>query len=165
MDGARVLVGETLAVAVFDGGADLVPHGLLVDVLEFVIELDAVFVATVVLVEVVEPVVVLDDVRDSVRAEVEEDVLDTETVRVEVMDAVVVFVLVEEGVLGNVGSDDLDAVVVFVDVFDSVAESVGTTPRFLSEWTPYSGEGTWHIAKDLAGPKEGGPEVSTPSNA
>jgi hypothetical protein len=149
LDGARVLVGETLAVAVFDGGADLVPHGLLVDVLELVIELDAVFVWAVVLVEVVEPVVVLEDVRDSVRTEVEEDVLDIETVRVEVMDAVVVFVLVEEGVLGNVGRDDLEAVVVFVDVFDSVAESVGTTPRFL--WiaaTPYSG--AWHIARDPA---------------
>jgi len=164
LDGARVLVGETLAVAVFDGGADLVPHGLLVDVLEFVIELDAVFVSAVVLVEVVEPVVVLEDVRDSVLADVKEDVLDIETVRVELMDAVVVFVLVEEGVLGNVGRDDLEAVVVFVDVFDSVAESVGTTPRFLwTAATPYSG--TWHIAKDLAGPKEGGPEVSTPSNA
>ena len=125
-------MGKTLDVVVLDGGADLVPHGLLVDVLEFVIELDAVFVAAVVLVEVVEPVVVLEDVRDSVRAEVEEDVLDTEPVRVEVMDAVVVFVLVEEGVFGNVGRDDFDAVVVFVDVFDTVEESVGTTPRFLA---------------------------------
>ena len=179
MDGARVLVGETLAVAVFDWAADLVVHGLDDDVLELVVVPLVVFVWAVVLVEVVEPVVVLEDVRDSVRTEVEEDVLDTEPVRVEVMDAVVVFVLVVEGVLGNVGGDDLDAVVVFVDVFDSVAESVGTTPRFLagpsctlSEWTPYSGEGTWHIAKDLAGPKEaagdpnkGGPEVSTPSKA
>lgn len=149
MDGARVLVGETLAVVVLDEAADLVVHAVLDDVLEFVIELDAVFVWAVVLVEVVEPVVVLEDVMDSVRAEVEEDVLDTEPVRVEVMDAVVVFVLVEEGVLGNVGRDDLDAVVVFVDVFDSVAESVGTTPRFL--WiaaTPYSG--AWHIARDPA---------------
>jgi hypothetical protein len=132
LDGARVLVGETLAVVVLDEGADLVPHGLLVDVLEFVIELDAVFVAAVVIVEVVEPVVVLDDVRDSVRTEVEEDVLDTETVRVEVIDAVVVFVLVEEGVFGNVGCEDLEAVVVFVDVFDSVDDCVGTTPRFLA---------------------------------
>ena len=161
---------ETLAVVVLDGAADLVPHAVLDDVLEFVIELEAVFVAAVVLVEVVEPVVVLEDVRDAVPTEVEEDVLDTEPVRVEVMDAVVVFVLVEEGVFGNVGRDDLEAVVVFVDVFDSVAESVGTTPRFL--WiaaTPYSG--TWHMAKDLAGPKEaaapkeGGPEVSAPSKA
>jgi hypothetical protein len=132
LDGARVLVGETLAVAVLDRAADLVVHAVLDDVLEFVIELDAVFVWTVVLVEVVEPVVVLEDVRDSVRAEVEEDVLDTEPVRVEVMDAVVVFVLVEERVLGNVGSDDLEAVVVFVDVFDSVDDCVGTTPRFLA---------------------------------
>jgi len=149
LDGARVLVGETLAVLVLDGGADLVVHTVLEDVLEFVIELDAVFVWAVVLVEVVEPVVVLEDVRDSVLAEVEEDVLDRETVRVEVMDAVVVFVLVVEGVSSHVGGDDLDAVVVFVDVFDSVAESVGTTPRFL--WiaaTPYSG--TWHIASDPA---------------
>ena len=97
----------------------------------FVIELDAVFVAAVVFVEVVEPVVVLEDVRDAVKADVEEDVLDTEPVRVEVMDAVVVFVLVEEGVFCHVGGEDLDAVVVFVDVFDTVAESVGTTPRFL----------------------------------
>jgi len=164
LDGARVLVGETLAVVVLDGGADLVPHGLLVDVLELVVVPLVVFVSAVVLVEVVEPVVVLEDVRDSVRADVEEDVLDIETVRVEVMDAVVVFVLVEEGVSGNVGGDDLDAVVVFVDVFDNVAESVGTTPRFLwTAATPYSG--AWHIAKDLAGPKEGGPEVSAPSKA
>jgi hypothetical protein len=168
LDGARVLVGETLAVGVLDRAADLVVHAVLDDVLEFVIELDAVFVAAVVLVEVVEPVVVLEDVMDAVRAEVEEDVLDTEPVRVEVIDAVVVFVLVEERVLGNVGSDDLEAVVVFVDVFDCVDDCVGTTPRFL--WitvAPYSGTGTWHIAKDLAGPKEaaGGPEVSTPSKA
>jgi len=155
-------VGETLDVVVLDGAADLVPHGLLVDVLEFVIELEAVFVAAVVLVEVVEPVVVLEDVRDAVPTEVEEDVLDTEPVRVEVMDAVVVFVLVEEDVSFHVGSEDLEAVVVFVDVFDTVEESVGTTPRFLCEWTPYSGAGTWHMAR---GPKEGGPEVSTPSNA
>jgi hypothetical protein len=158
-------VGETLAVAVFDRAADLVVQGLLDDVLELVIELDAVFVAAVVLVEVVEPVVVLEDDIDSVPRGLEEDVLDTEPVRVEVMDAVVVFVLVEEGVLGNVGRDDLDAVVVFVDVFDSVDDSVGTMPRFL--WiaaTPYSG--TWHIARDPAeGPKEGGPEVSAPSKA
>jgi hypothetical protein len=133
--------------------------------LDLVIELDAVFVAAVVLVEVVEPVVVLEDVRDAVSTEVEEDVLDTEPVRVEVMDAVVVFVLVEEGVLGNVGREDLEAVVVFVDVLDCVDDCVGTTPRFL--WiaaTPYSG--TWHMARDsAAGPKEGGPEVSAPSKA
>lgn len=169
MDGARVLVGETLAVVVFDGAADLVLHGLLDDVLELVIELDAVFVRAVVLVDVVEPVVVLEDVRDAVPTEVEEEVLDTEPVRVEVMDAVVVFVLVEEGVFGNVGSDDLDAVVVFVDVFDCVDDCVGTTPRFLSEPTPYSGTGIWHIARDpkeAAGdPNEGGPEVSAPSKA
>lgn len=168
MDGARVLVGETLAVVVFDGAADLVAQGLLDDVLELVIELDAVFVTPVVLVEVVEPVVVLEDVTDVVLRGLEEEVLDTEPVRVEVMDAVVVFVLVEEGVFGNVGSDDLDAVVVFVDVFDCVDDRVGTIARFL--WTfeaanPYTG--TWHIAKDPkeAGPKEGGPEVSAPSNA
>jgi hypothetical protein len=164
LDGARVLVGETLAVVVLDGAADLVVQGLLDDVLELVVVALVVCVAPVVLVEVVEPVVVLEDDIDSVPRGLEEDVLDIETVRVEVMDAVVVFVLVEEGVLGNVGSDDFDAVVVFVDVFDSVAESVGTTPRFL--WiaaTPYSG--AWHIAKDLAGPKEGGPEVSAPSKA
>lgn len=131
MDGARVLVGETLAVVVLDGAADLVMQGLLDDVLEFVIELDAVFVSPVVLVEVVEPVVVLEDDRDFVRAELEEEVLDTEPVRVEVMDAVVVFVLVEERVIGNVASDDLDAVVVFVDVFDCVGDCVGTTLRFL----------------------------------
>jgi hypothetical protein len=132
LDGARVLVGETLAVVVLDEAADLVVHAVLDDVLEFVIELDAVFVWAVVLVEVVEPVVVLEDVMDAVRAEVEEDVLDTEPVRVEVIDAVVVFVLVEERVLGNVGSDDLEAVVVFVDVFDCVDDCVGTTPRFLA---------------------------------
>lgn len=124
-------MGETDVVLVLDGAADLVPHGLVDDVLELVIELDAVFVAAVVLVEVVEPVVVLEDVRDAVKADVEDDVLDTEPVRVEVMDAVVVFVLVEEGVFCHVGGEDLDAVVVFVDVFDTVAESVGTTPRFL----------------------------------
>jgi len=167
LDGARVLVGETLAVAVLDGGADLVPHGLLVDVLELVVVPLVVFVSAVVLVEVVEPVVVLEDVRDSVRADVEEDVLDIETVRVEVMDAVVVFVLVEEGVFFHVGSEDLDAVVVFVDVFDSVDDCVGTTPRFL--WiaaTPYSG--AWHIARDpaaAAADPNGGPEVSAPSKA
>lgn len=173
MDGARVLVGETLAVVVFDGAADLVLHGLLDDVLELVIELDAVFVAPVVLVEVVEPVVVLEDVMDSVRSGLEEEVLDREPVRVEVMEAVVVFVLVEEGVLGNVGSDDLDAVVVFVDVFDSVDDCVGTTPRFLLcvvAANPYSGTGIWQIARDAAGPKEagdpnGGPEVSAPNKA
>ena len=168
MDGARVLVGETLAVVVFDGAADLVLHGLLDDVLELVVVALVFFVGPVVLVEVVEPVVVLEDVRDSVRAEVEEEVLDTEPVRVEVMDAVVVFVLVVEGVFGNVGSDDLDAVVVFVDVFDCVDDCVGTTPRFL--WTfeaanPYSGTGTWHIARDPAGDPNGGPEVSAPSKA
>jgi len=149
LDGARVLVGETLAVVVLDGAADLVVHAVLDDVLEFVIELDAVFVWAVVLVEVVEPVVVLEDVRDSVPRGLEEDVLDIETVRVEVMDDVVVFVLVEEGVSSHVGGDDLDAVVVFVDVFDSVDDCVGTTPRFL--WiaaTPYSG--AWHIARDPA---------------
>lgn len=161
-------MGETLAVVVFDGAADLVLHGLLDDVLELVIELDAVFVAPVVLVEVVEPVVVLEDVMDSVRSGLEEEVLDTELVRVEVMDAVVVFVLVVEGVFGNVGSDDLDAVVVFVDVFDSVDDCVGTTPRFL--WTfeaanPYSGTGTWHIARGADAPNKGGPEVSAPSKA
>ena len=162
-------MGETLAVVVFDGAADLVVHGLLDDVLELVIELDAVFVCAVVLVEVVEPVVVLEDVMDSVRSGLEEEVLDTEPVRVEVMDAVVVFVLVEEGVLGNVGRDDLDAVVVFVDVFDCVDDCVGTTPRFLLcvvAANPYSGTGTWHIARDAAaGPNEGGPEVSAPSKA
>ena len=165
MDGARVLVGETLAVVVFDGAADLVVHGLDDDVLELVVVSLVVFVWAVVLVEVVEPVVVFEDVRDSVRTEVEEDVLDTEPVRVEVMEAVVVFVLVEEGVLGNVGSDDLDAVVVFVDVLDGVVDSVGTIARFL--WIaakPYSG--TWHIARDPPGdPNKGGPEVSAPSNA
>ena len=166
MDGARVLVGETLAVVVFDVAADLVAQGLLDDVLELVIELDAVFVTPVVLVEVVEPVVVLEDVTDVVLRGLEEEVLDTEPVRVEVMDAVVVFVLVEEGVFGNVGSDDLDAVVVFVDVFDCVDDRVGTIARFL--WiaaNPYTG--TWHIARDPkeAGPKEGGPEVSAPSKA
>lgn len=158
-------MGETLAVVVLDGAADLVVQGLLDDVLELVVVALVVCVAPVVLVEVVEPVVVLEDVRDSVLAEVDEEVLDTEPVRVEVMDAVVVFVLVVEGVFGNVGSDDLDAVVVFVDVLDCVDDSVGTTPRFL--WIaakPYSG--AWHIARDAAaGPKEGGPEVSAPSNA
>ena len=163
-------MGETLAVVVFDAAADLVVHGLLDDVLEFVIELDAVFVAPVVLVEVVEPVVVFEDDMDSVRSGLEEEVLDTELVRVEVMEAVVVFVLVVEGVFGNVGSDDLDAVVVFVDVFDCVDDCVGTTPRFLWRFeaaNPYSGTGTWHIAKDPkeAGPNEGGPEVSAPSKA
>ena len=170
MDGARVLVGETLAVVVFDGAADLVLHGLLDDVLELVIELDAVFVAPVVLVEVVEQVVVLEDVMDSVRSGLEEEVLDTELVRVEVMDAVVVFVLVVEGVFGNVSSDDLDAVVVFVAVLDCVDDCVGTTPRFLLcvvAANPYLGTGAWHIAKDPkeAGPKEGGPEVSAPNKA
>jgi hypothetical protein len=165
LDGARVLVGETLAVVVFDGAADLVLHGLLDDVLELVIELDAVFVTPVVLVEVVEPVVVLEDGRDFVLRGLEEEVLDTEPVRVEVMDAVVVFVLVEEGVLGNVGRDDLDAVVVFVAVLDCVDDCVGTTPRFLSKPTPYSGAGKWHIARDPAGDPNGGPEVSAPSKA
>jgi hypothetical protein len=117
-----------LPEGVLEGGADLLRDGLVVDVLEFVIELDAVFVAAVVLVEVVEPVVVLEDVMDAVRAEVEEDVLDTEPVRVEVIDAVVVFVLVEESVFGNVGSDDLEAVVVFVDVLECVELLDGTTP-------------------------------------
>ena len=165
MDGARVLVGETLAVVVLDCAADLVVHGLLDDVLELVVVLLVVCVAPVVLVEVVEPVVVLEDVIDSVPRGLEEEVLDTEPVRVEVMEAVVVFVLVVEGVFGNVGSDDLDAVVVFVDVFDGVVDSVGTIARFL--WIaakPYSG--AWHIARDLAAaPKEGGPEVSAPSKA
>lgn len=159
-------MGETLAVVVLDCAADLVVQGLLDDVLELVIELDAVFVAPVVLVEVVEAVVVLEDVIDVVSTGLEEEVLDTETVRVEVMDAVVVFVLVEEGVFGNVGSDDLDAVVVFVAVFDCVDDCVGTTPRFL--WiaaNPYSGTGTWHIAGDPAGDPNGGPEVSAPSKA
>lgn len=131
MDGARVLVGETLVVVVLDEAADLVVHAVLDDVLEFVIELEAVFVWAVVLVEVVEPVVVLEDVRDAVPRGLEEEVFDTEPVCVEVIDAVVVFVLVEEGVSFHVGCEDLEAVVVFVAVLDCVAESVGTTPRFL----------------------------------
>jgi hypothetical protein len=86
-----------------------------------------VFVGAVERVEVVDPVVVLEDVRDSVPCDVELAVREIVVLRVVVCVDVTVFVEVLLPVPGSVGSVDFVAVVVRVEVFDVVGERDGIT--------------------------------------
>jgi len=122
-----VRVCVTLLLVVFDGGALLVEHGLVLDVLEVVLELVVVRVFTGVIDRWGDCVEVLLEAIDLVRSVVDDAVLETVIVLVDDIEAVVVFVEVVLSVSCPVGIVDLVIVVVFVDVFDCVAEFEGTT--------------------------------------
>ena len=122
-----VRVCVTLLLVVFDGGALLVEHGLVLDVLEVVLELVVVRVFTGVIDRWGDCVEVLLEAIDLVRSVVDDAVLETVIVLVDDIEAVVVFVEVVLSVSCPVGIVDLVIVVVFVDVFDCVAELEGTT--------------------------------------
>ena len=122
-----VRVCVTLLLVVFDGGALLVEHGLVLDVLEVVLELVVVRVFTGVIDRWGDCVEVLLEAMDLVRSVVDDAVLETVIVLVDDIEAVVVFVEVVLSVSCPVGIVDLVIVVVFVDVFDCVAELEGTT--------------------------------------
>ena len=112
---------------VLEGCVDLVVQGLADAVFELDTEPVPVFVGAVERVEVVDPVVVFEDVRDSVPRDVELAVRETVVLRVVVCVDVTVFVEVLLLVPGSVGRVDFVAVVVRVDVFDMVGERVGIT--------------------------------------
>ena len=112
---------------VLEDPVDLVVQGLADAVLELDTEPVPVFVGTVERVEVVDPVVVLEDVRDSVPRDVALAVRETVVLRVVVCVDVTVFVEVLLPVPGSVGRVDFVAVVVRVDVFDVVGERDGIT--------------------------------------
>jgi hypothetical protein len=114
-------------VLVLEDPVDLVVQGLADAVFELDTEPVPVFVGAVERVEVVDPVVVLEDVRDSVTRDVELAVRETVVLRVVVWVDVTVFVEVLLPVPGSVGRVDFVAVVVRVDVFDMVGERVGIT--------------------------------------
>ncbi len=126
-DGASVLVGDVLAVLVLEGCVDLVEQELAEAVFELETEPVPVFVGAVERVEVVDPVVVLEEVRDSVPRDVELAVRETVVLRVVVCVDVTVFVEVLLPVPGSVGRVDFVAVVVRVDVFDIVGDRDGRT--------------------------------------
>lgn len=126
-DGASVLVGDVLPVLVLEGCVDLVEQELAEAVFELETEPVPVFVGAVERVDVVDSVVVLEDVRDSVPRDVELAVRETVVLRVVVWVDVTVFVEVLLRVPGSVGRVDFVAVVVRVDVFDVVVERVGIT--------------------------------------
>lgn len=126
-DEAIVRVCDTLPVLVFDGGALLVEHGLVLDVLEVVLELVVVRVFTGLTDRCDDALEVLLEAIDLVTSVLAEAVLETEIVLVDVIDAVVVFVEVVLRVSCHVCLVDLVDVVVLVDVFDCVAELEGTT--------------------------------------
>lgn len=112
---------------VLEGCVDLVVQGLADAVFELDTEPVPVFVGTVERVEVVDPVVVLEDVRDSVPCDVELAVRETVVLRVVVCVDVTVFVEVLLPVPGSVGRVDFVAVVLRVDVFDMVGDRDGRT--------------------------------------
>ena len=112
---------------VLEDPVDLVVQGLADAVFELDTEPVPVFVGAVERVEVVDPVVVLEDVRDSVPRDVALAVRETVVLRVVVCVDVTVFVEVLLPVPGSVGRVDFVAVVVRVDVFDMVGERVGIT--------------------------------------
>ena len=111
----------------FDGGALLVEHGLVLDVLEVVLELVVVRVFTGLTDGRDDALVVLLEAMDLVCSVVDDAVLETVIVLVDDIEAVVVFVEVVLRVSCHVGLVDLVDVVVLVDVFDWEDELEGTT--------------------------------------
>jgi|LauGreDrversion4_2_1035121.scaffolds.fasta_scaffold709069_1 hypothetical protein len=122
-----VRVCVTLLLVVFDGGALLVEHGLVLDVLEVVLELVVVRVFTGLTDGRDDALVVLLEAMDLVCSVVDDAVLETVIVLVDDIEAVVVFVEVVLRVSCHVGLVDLVDVVVLVDVFDWEDELEGTT--------------------------------------
>lgn len=112
---------------VLEGCVDLVVQGVVDAVFELDTEPVPVLVGAVERVEVVDPVLVLEDVRDSVPRDVALAVRETVVLRVVVCVDVTVFVEVLLPVPGSVGRVDFVAVVVRVDVFDMVEERDGIT--------------------------------------
>jgi hypothetical protein len=114
-------------VLVFDGGALLVEHGLVLDVLEVVLEPVVVRVFTGLTDRCDDALEVLLEAIDLVSFALAEAVLETDIVLLDVIDAVVVFVEVVLRVSRHVDLVDLVDVVVLVDVLDCVADLEGTT--------------------------------------
>jgi len=128
LEGRMLVVAELEADGVLDATGDFDKEGLAEVVLEDVTEDVDVRVKLVDRVDVVEEVVVLEDVNESVTYDVEDPDFDLEVVPVVVMLAVIVFVDVELNVFLRVGTDERVDVVVFVDVLDCVGDCDGTRP-------------------------------------
>ena len=120
-------VPEEHAVEVFEMGPDRLLVGEDEEVFDCEVDAVLVFVAVVVLVVVLDPVVVFVPGSVIVACDEEDGDFDDELVLVDVIVTVIVFVEVGVGLGAFVGNEERDNVVVFVDVFDNVDVAVGTT--------------------------------------